>query len=61
MQSCVQLGAGKPIHIGYGNKLDGVAGTLSMLCVHSPDYVVMVPVSSLAKPIITFWSAISAL
>jgi len=36
----VQLGAGKPVFFGFSYKLNvRIAGALSMLIIHSPDYV----------------------
>ena len=40
----VQPGVGKPICIGFDYKLN-IAGALSMLSIHNPDYVFMVLVS----------------
>ena len=42
VQSYVQPGAGRPICIGLGYQLNVQVCALSMLSIHSPDYVFMV-------------------
>ena len=45
VQLYVQPGAGRPICIGFGYQLNIQACALSMLSIHSPDYVFTVLVS----------------